>query len=79
MRLALAAISDAAIVGGLSYAAFRLAFAATPCRETSSCLPLAPAVVIAVLLVVVLYFAVSLRVFHATPGQRIFRAEERNI
>jgi len=73
MRRALAALTDAAIMGWLGYGAFRMVYAVTPCDNPGNCFPLTPLVILALLLVIALFIVLSIRLLGRTPGQWLFR------
>lgn len=73
MRRVLAGLVDVGLVAILTYIAFRLALWATPCgNNLANCFPLAPAIVVSVLLALTLYFGLSYLAWKTTPGQRLF-------
>lgn len=80
MRRVLAALTDALVVGGLGFVAFRLALATAPCSgNMGDCASLTPIVVFFVLLALVLYFGAGQLLWRSTPGQKLFHADQRDI
>jgi hypothetical protein len=74
MRRPLVAIVDAAVTAALGFAGFWLGYHLTPCRDVSSCAPLAPITVIAVIVFVAAYFVGGHLFFRSTPAERLFGA-----
>lgn len=72
MRTAAAGILDALAAAVLGFLAFHLADTAVPCTSQSSCAPLAPAVILAIIIALLVYFAGSHLLWRQTPGQRLF-------
>jgi hypothetical protein len=76
MRSVLAALTDALVVAGLGFLAFRLALVTAPCNgNMGSCASLTPIVVLFVLLALVLYFGVGQLLWRSTPGQKLFQVD----
>jgi hypothetical protein len=79
MRSVLAAFTDAASIAVLGFLAFRFALWATPCGSNlGDCFPLAPLIVICIVLAIVAYFLVSLLFWRTTFGQMLSGAEKRD-
>jgi hypothetical protein len=75
MRSVLAAITDAAFVAVLGFVGFRFALWATPCgNNLADCFPLAPLIVVCVVLGIAGYFGASYLAWRVTPGQKVFGA-----
>jgi hypothetical protein len=78
MRGVLAALTDALVVAGLGFVAFRLALVTAPCNgNMGDCASLTPLVVLFVLLALVLYFGAGQLLWRSTPGQRLFHASRK--
>ena len=79
MRGALAALTDALVVCGLGFVAFRLALVTAPCNgNMGDCASLTPLVVFFVLLALVLYFGAGQLLWRSTPGQKLFQVERKD-
>jgi hypothetical protein len=76
MRWLLSALIDAGAVALAGFAGFWLGFHVTACKDVSSCGPLAPVTVVAVVLFVAVYFAVGHFLLGRTPGEWLLRVKQ---
>lgn len=72
MREVVASLVDVLAVGSLAFGGFRLALFSSPCRgDLADCFPLAPLVVLAVIVCPALYFGLGYALWRSTPGRRL--------
>jgi uncharacterized RDD family membrane protein YckC len=71
MRVILAALVDVAAASAVAFVGFQLAYLLTPCGNVANCFPLTPVAVLTILVLVGLYFAVSIKALGATLGKRL--------
>ena len=76
MRRLLSALLDAGAVAVAGFAGFWIGFHLTPCKDVSSCGPLAPVTVVAVVVFVALYFTTGHFLFDRTPGQWLLKVRK---
>jgi hypothetical protein len=70
MRAVLATIVDLALCAVVSYLGFRAGVLIAGCRDMSNCPPLAPLVILGVVVGIILYFGAGYLLWRTTPGRR---------
>jgi hypothetical protein len=76
MRWALAAVIDAIAAGLLGYLGFWFGDWVTPCPGgQGNCAPLAPIIVLCVILPLAVYFGFGFLLWRGTPGRRALQVE----